>query len=42
MVIPDDDKVLQASWNTLKSLGAITIYPGHGPIWRLDTGKRAE
>lgn len=33
---PEDPAVVIASWQTLRELGATTVYPGHGPVRPLD------
>jgi ribonuclease/clavin/mitogillin len=35
MVADDPSNPASHSWNTIRSLGAKTIYPGHGPVWPL-------
>jgi glyoxylase-like metal-dependent hydrolase (beta-lactamase superfamily II) len=32
----EDPAVVLASWQLLRERGARRVYPGHGPIWKLD------
>jgi glyoxylase-like metal-dependent hydrolase (beta-lactamase superfamily II) len=32
----DDAAVVSASWHLLEERGATRVYPGHGPVWRLN------
>jgi glyoxylase-like metal-dependent hydrolase (beta-lactamase superfamily II) len=33
----EDPAIVLASWQLLRERGAIRVYPGHGPIWRMDS-----
>ena len=33
----EGSETAQKSWEKLKNLGATTVYPGHGPIWNLES-----
>jgi glyoxylase-like metal-dependent hydrolase (beta-lactamase superfamily II) len=33
----EDASVVSASWRLLRERGAKRVYPGHGPIWEMDT-----
>jgi glyoxylase-like metal-dependent hydrolase (beta-lactamase superfamily II) len=33
----EDRAVVGASWRLLRERGAARVYPGHGPIWQIDT-----
>ncbi len=33
----DKENVIRESWEKIRSLGAKTIYPGHGPVGRIQT-----
>ncbi len=35
MLLMDDSDPARHSWDTIHSLGAKTIHPGHGPVWVL-------
>ena len=35
MIVDDAPNPTSQSWDKLRSLGAKTIYPGHGPVWQL-------
>ena len=34
-----EDEALRESWMALRSLGVKTVYPGHGPVWRMDDSR---
>ncbi len=34
-----DDPTLRESWERIHSLGVKSIYPGHGPVWRMDDSR---
>jgi ribonuclease/clavin/mitogillin len=34
-LVAEDNEALNTSWDTLRALGASTIYPAHGTTWRL-------
>jgi ribonuclease/clavin/mitogillin len=33
----EDPEVVSASWQLLRERGATCVYPGHGPIWQMDS-----
>jgi ribonuclease/clavin/mitogillin len=33
----EDAEVVSASWRLLRERGATRIYPGHGPVWEMDS-----
>jgi glyoxylase-like metal-dependent hydrolase (beta-lactamase superfamily II) len=33
----EDPAVVLASWQLLRERGATRVYPGHGPIWPMDS-----
>ena len=35
MIVDDAPNPVSQSWDTIRSLGVKTIYPGHGPVWNL-------
>ena len=35
LIVDDAPNPTSQSWDKLRSLGAKTIYPGHGPVWHL-------
>jgi len=35
MIVDDAPNPTSQSWDKIRSLGAKTIYPGHGPVWHL-------
>lgn len=39
LMVMDDSEEAKASWNKIRALGVKTVYPGHGPVWQLDSLK---
>jgi len=37
MVLDDSMEAARESWRNIRRSGGKTIYPGHGPVWRLET-----
>ena len=37
MIIDDEQSAARKSWSDIRALGVKTIYPGHGPSWKLDS-----
>jgi glyoxylase-like metal-dependent hydrolase (beta-lactamase superfamily II) len=36
ILLTEDSTAARESWNKIRALGVKTIYPGHGPTWRLE------
>jgi endoribonuclease LACTB2 len=37
LLLSQEDKISQGSWNKIRELGVELVYPAHGPVWNLKT-----
>ena len=36
MILTEDSTEARESWKQIRALGVKAVYPGHGPVWRLE------